>query len=120
MTDFLKFLYHCLTPAKKRWYPFPAVYYLTYRCEFRCPYCSDGAGVPYHQLTFTEPDGARALTILKSIRNYCNSVVITGGEPLQHPDLEQVLNRLPALKFKAGANGARHPIAGTNAIPPAH
>jgi hypothetical protein len=33
---------HCVG-CRGVWRPLLAVYYLTYSCDFRCPYCSDGA-----------------------------------------------------------------------------
>ncbi|MCP4154930.1 MAG: radical SAM protein [bacterium] len=100
MNDLFKYLYYKVTPGKKCWYPFLSVYYLTYRCQFRCPYCSDGSGTPYHQLKADDPEGETAVAILKKIRRYCNQVVITGGEPLDHPRFSYVMEQLPALKFK--------------------
>lgn len=100
MNDFLKYLYYRCTPGKKRWYPMLSVYYLTYRCRFRCPYCSDGSGKPYYELDFHEPPGAGAIDILKKIREYCDYVVITGGEPLEHPEFSLVMETISSLKFK--------------------
>ncbi|MCP4214264.1 MAG: radical SAM protein [bacterium] len=100
MNDYLKYLYYKLTPGRKRWYPFLSVYYLTYRCRFRCPYCSDGSGTPYHQLEATDPTGDTALETLRGIRKHCDNIVITGGEPLEHAEFSYVLEQLPKLKFK--------------------
>jgi MoaA/NifB/PqqE/SkfB family radical SAM enzyme len=100
MKDFFKYLYYKFTAGDRRWYPILAVYYLTYRCQFRCPYCSDGSGTPYYEIDFDEPTGDRALRILKRIRQYCGYVVITGGEPLDHPEFSFVMENIPPLKFK--------------------
>ncbi len=100
MNDFFKYLYYKFTPGKKRWYPTLSVYYLTYRCKFRCPYCSDGSGRPYYEIDFREPTGVEALGILKKIREYCDYVVITGGEHLEHPEFSYVMAAISSLKFK--------------------
>lgn len=100
MYDFFKYLYYKFTPGKKRWYPMLSVYYLTYHCQFRCPYCSDGSGKPYYEIDFDEPNGETALKILRKIRQYCDRVVITGGEPLEHPEFSYVMENIPQLKFK--------------------
>jgi MoaA/NifB/PqqE/SkfB family radical SAM enzyme len=44
------YLRHLTNRRPRGWHPMLAVYYLTYACEFRCPYCSDGSGTPYHAL----------------------------------------------------------------------
>ena len=82
------------------WHPLAAVYYLTYRCEFRCSYCSDGNGVPYYRLTDKDVSAEHALAILKRIRRYSDILILTGGEPLLYPHIEQVLQYLPTLAFK--------------------
>jgi MoaA/NifB/PqqE/SkfB family radical SAM enzyme len=43
-------LSHLVHPASLKWRPILGVYYLTYACEFRCPYCCDGSGTPYYRL----------------------------------------------------------------------
>lgn len=83
-----------------RWYPILSVYYLTYRCRFRCSYCSDGSGIPYHSLKDDTPDAAIALEIIERIRKHTDHIVITGGEPLDHPDLQSVLEGIALLRFR--------------------
>jgi MoaA/NifB/PqqE/SkfB family radical SAM enzyme len=77
-----------------------SVYYLTYACDFRCPYCSDGAGNPYYRLRSPTLPGPKVLDLLRIIRRQCDHLVITGGEPLQHPDFAAVMRGLGALKFR--------------------
>ncbi|HPT48625.1 MAG TPA: radical SAM protein [Accumulibacter sp.] len=103
MNSFFKYLYHRCVDGESRWYPLLAIYYLTYRCTFRCPYCSNGANQPYHRLPVKAVDAATALEILRRIRRHSEHLVITGGEPLEHADVGEVLRRLPALKFKTVA-----------------
>lgn len=95
-----KYLRHKFIHDDAEWHPLAAVYYLTYRCEFRCSYCSDGNGVPYYRLAEKEVSAEHAVAILKRIRRYSDILILTGGEPLAYPHLEQVLQQLPALAFK--------------------
>ena len=101
MNDFNKFLYHYFSGKNpKKWHPFLAVYYLTYGCNFRCPYCSDGSGKPYHQLPNKIVPSVDVLQILKNIRKNCNTLVISGGEPLNYPEFSEVISNLKPIKFK--------------------
>lgn len=94
------FLHLLLRHQGQRWDPILSVYYLTFECQFRCPYCSDGAGKPYYRLRSPVLPAERVLAILREIRRHCSYLVITGGEPVQHPEFEQVLQGLPKLKFR--------------------
>jgi len=94
------YLWHTFIHDTAQWHPISAVYYLTYSCEFRCSYCSDGNGTPYYRLKEKEVSGEHALAVLKRIRIYSDILILTGGEPLLYPYLEQVLQQLPALAFK--------------------
>lgn len=95
----MKFLHHRFFPGTERWYPLLGVYYLTYACDFRCIYCSDGYGRPYYSLKDTRLPAEGAIGILGKIRRYCRHLIITGGEPLEHPNVINVLERVPSLKF---------------------
>jgi MoaA/NifB/PqqE/SkfB family radical SAM enzyme len=93
------YLIQALHRKPSGWYPLLAVYYLTYACDFRCPYCSDGSQVPYHRLPREEVPAADVLHLLGTIRQYCDYLVITGGEPFNHPECRAVLKGLPSLGF---------------------
>jgi MoaA/NifB/PqqE/SkfB family radical SAM enzyme len=99
--QFANFLYHLLLDGEDAWRPLLAVHYLTYACAFRCPYCSDGAQNPYHTLREKPLDSANNLALLKRIRSHCDHLVLTGGEPLQHPEIGTILDGLPALDFRS-------------------
>lgn len=95
-----KYLYHKFIDGKGRWHPFLAVYYLTYRCALRCPYCSNGLNEPYYRLPADVLPADEVMEILARIRRSCEYLVITGGEPLQHPDFGQVIERIGKLGFR--------------------
>ncbi len=111
MNDVLKYLYHRYVDGPRRWYPFLSVYYLTYACDFRCPYCSDGAGRPYYALpTADTPSAETAIRIVDRIRGCVDSLVVTGGEPLQHPGFESIIRHAGRRRFRSLAvttNGHR-------------
>jgi len=101
-SDILKFNYHYFfdKPNGMRWYPIIAFYYLTYACGFRCYYCSDGKGRPYHTLQSEELDNGMLVKILSKIRKYCNYICLTGGEPFESKNLKTALTTIKLLNFK--------------------
>jgi MoaA/NifB/PqqE/SkfB family radical SAM enzyme len=94
------YLAHLLRLDSSSWRPILSVYYLTYACDFRCPYCSDGTGTPYYQLRSRVLPVDQVLNLFRIIRRHCEYLVITGGEPLQHPEYAKILQGLPALRFR--------------------
>ncbi len=90
---------HAISRDPVRWRPLLAVYYLTYACDFRCPYCSDGAGRPYHTLREPFLDARDALALLAHVRRYSDYLILTGGEPLKHPEVAAVLEGVERLNF---------------------
>jgi MoaA/NifB/PqqE/SkfB family radical SAM enzyme len=100
--EMVKYLRHSFTHPKKHagWYPFLAVFYLTYRCEFRCMYCSDGNANPYYSLSPKHMPPEAVIKTLTAIRKHCNYLVITGGEPLEYPHWERLWPEIARLKFK--------------------
>lgn len=100
MNPVLKYLHHKFINTPNRWHPFLAVYYLTYQCDFRCPYCSNGFGKPYYQLSQEILPQDEIMGILARIRNRCDYLVITGGEPLKHPEFAEVVGRTKNLRFR--------------------
>lgn len=94
------FLYHWLVDRPDRWYPLIGFHYLTYACDFSCPYCSDGAGRPYWSLRSPTLTGDRVQSLWGCIRRQTDCLVITGGEPLQHPEFPAAIQGLPRWRFK--------------------
>jgi MoaA/NifB/PqqE/SkfB family radical SAM enzyme len=95
----LNFLRHLRGDDPHRWYPVLSVVYLTYACRFRCPYCSDGAQNPYYALRASTLGADAMLELLRAVRRHCSCVVLTGGEPLQHPDIDDILEAVPSLRY---------------------
>ncbi|MCB1189762.1 MAG: radical SAM protein [Leptospiraceae bacterium] len=100
MKSLLRFIYHQTLNNQEKWYPILAVYYLTYHCNFRCPYCSDGNGNPYYTIGQSHPKLKDAIQIVKNIKKYCDYLVITGGEPLLYPEVDEFLHQTFSLGFK--------------------
>lgn len=100
MNDFFKYLDHLVIKPRHKWYPFIGVYYLTYACDFRCPYCSDGSGKPYYKLPQQHPSAQTVKHIVQRMRKSLDHLVITGGEPLQHPEFGEVMCSVSQCRFK--------------------
>ncbi|HMA96130.1 MAG TPA: radical SAM protein [Polyangiaceae bacterium] len=81
------------------WRPLLAVYYVTYACRFKCPYCSDGSGTPYPRLRDSTLSAEQVTALLTTVRAACDYLVLTGGEPLQHPELARILLGTKSLAF---------------------
>ncbi len=94
------FLHHLCVNSPHRWYPLLSVYYLTYACELRCCHCGDGRGEPYYRLNSKTLPARTVLELLGIIRHKSDFLVLTGGEPSQHPEFAHVLDGLRKLKFR--------------------
>jgi MoaA/NifB/PqqE/SkfB family radical SAM enzyme len=93
------YLTHALSTSPRAWRPLLGIYHLTYACDFRCPYCGDGNGRRYYDMRSRELGAAEVVVLLSNLRRCTEYVVITGGEPLQHASVDEVLRGVPALKF---------------------
>ncbi len=100
MNDVAKYLYHKLSSKQSKWYPFIAVYYLTYACDFNCSYCSDGKGEPYYKLHSPVVPAESVLSTVKAIRRNTSVMTLTGGEPLLHPDFGKIITEIEKMQFK--------------------
>ncbi len=78
----------------------------TYGCNLRCPYCHNAnlvvGGTPEDFL-----DRGEVLAFLRKRARVLDGVAITGGEPLIHPDLPDLLAALRelSLQIKVDTNG---------------
>ena len=70
--------------------PHIAVYYVTMQCNLNCTYCEDFGSRRNHLVT-PAPPLEEAKHILKIIRTGVDRLWLTGGEPLMHPQLLDLL-----------------------------
>ncbi|HSO12704.1 MAG TPA: radical SAM protein [Anaerolineales bacterium] len=70
--------------------PHIAVYYVTMQCNLNCTYCED-FGSRRNQLVTPAPPLEDAKRILKVIRTGVDRLWLTGGEPLMHPQILDLL-----------------------------
>src|SRR5512138_2973806 len=77
-----------------------AVYYVTMQCNLNCTYCEDFGSRRNHQVTPAPPleDAKRILAV---IRTGMDRLWLTGGEPLMHPQISELLDYARhTLKFR--------------------
>ncbi|MGO5115701.1 anaerobic ribonucleoside-triphosphate reductase activating protein [Candidatus Avoscillospira sp. LCP25S3_F1] len=77
----------------------------TVGCNFRCPWCHNGALVRRTAETF---DAAELLAFLRKRQGVLDGVCISGGEPLLHKDLADTLRAIKDLGYavKLDTNGS--------------
>jgi pyruvate formate lyase activating enzyme len=68
-------------------------------CNFRCPYCYNAILV-FDQETGTNLSENEVLAFLKERQGLLDGVCVTGGEPLQNPQIIDFLKKVKALGFK--------------------
>ena len=73
-------------------HPLIATYYVTTQCNFNCAYC-EYFGARRNPQAEEQLDLDRAVQVLKIIRTGVDSLILTGGEPLLHPDIDQLIAR---------------------------
>lgn len=79
----------------------------TQGCNFRCPYCHNGALLTAHSETAIAVSDV--LASLHSRRKFLDGVVISGGEPTLHADLADFLVAVRSMGYavKLDTNGSR-------------
>lgn len=101
MNDAFKYIYNKFIPHGSSWYPFITNYYLTYQCNFKCSYCSDGFGNPYYTHANEIPlEIEKAKLLMQKISKLTNYAMITGGEPLLYNGFDKFISFVGKLKFK--------------------
>jgi MoaA/NifB/PqqE/SkfB family radical SAM enzyme len=81
-------------------HPLIATYYVTTQCNFNCAYC-EYFGARRNPQAEEQLDLDRAMRVLKIIRTGVDSLIVTGGEPLLHPDIDQLITRAKReVKFR--------------------
>ena len=78
----------------------------TLGCNFRCPFCHNSSLVLSPALPELSQDDFFAF--LRKRQGLLDGVAITGGEPLLHPDMPELLEKIRALGYavKLDTNGA--------------
>jgi MoaA/NifB/PqqE/SkfB family radical SAM enzyme len=66
--------------------PLAAAYYVTTRCNLDCAYCED-FGTEHNVGAGSFPSLKAACRVLDAIRKGVDSLILTGGEPLLHPEI---------------------------------
>jgi MoaA/NifB/PqqE/SkfB family radical SAM enzyme len=72
--------------------PLVVTYYLTTWCNLNCAYCED-FGARRNAANLPPLDLDDALRILRVIRSATDQVILTGGEPLLHPRIDELVAR---------------------------
>ena len=80
-----------LTRGNRDLAPQIAVYYVTMQCNLNCAYCEDFGSRRNGQVT-QNPPLENAKKILRVIRSGFSRLWITGGEPLAHPQILELLS----------------------------
>ncbi len=80
----------------------------TQGCNFRCPFCHNGALIPINAEESTLIPNNHVLSFLKEYKHKLDGVVITGGEPTIQYDIIDFLRELKAigLEVKLDTNGS--------------
>ena len=72
-------------------YPISVCYIVTYRCELSCSYCVENVRHRCPDGVARELGTADAIRTLRGIREVCDAIDISGGEPTQRADLPRLL-----------------------------
>lgn len=77
-------------------------------CNFRCPFCHNAMLVLPEQIEDASLNEDEILGFLKKRQGVLDGVAITGGEPLLHRELPELLGKIKALgyKIKLDTNGS--------------
>ncbi len=72
--------------------PLVAVYYVTTQCNLNCAYCAD-FGQRRNAQALPPLPLDDALRVLRVVRSGVDHLILTGGEPLLHPDIVPLVTR---------------------------
>ncbi len=79
-------------------------YYVTHRCELNCRYCCDGDGKRFKEDPVPELSVDEAARLFSVVRRACDTLDITGGEPMVREDLEEILACARQMGFRTVLN----------------
>jgi MoaA/NifB/PqqE/SkfB family radical SAM enzyme len=89
-----------LSHSDRHLQPRVAIYYLTEQCNLNCAYCED-FGARRNSSNQLPLSFERVIKILRVIRSGVDTLMLTGGEPFTHPDIDRiVLEAKKELNFK--------------------
>ena len=81
-------------------HPRVAIYYVTGQCNLNCTYCED-FGVRRNEQNQRPLPLEQVLQILRIIRSGTDVLMLTGGEPFTHPQIDEItLRAKKELKFR--------------------
>ncbi len=79
-------------------------YYITHRCSLHCRYCSDGNGERFKNDPIQELGTEDAKRLVEILARSADTLDITGGEPMEREDLEEVLAHARKCKMRTVLN----------------
>ncbi len=81
-------------------HPRVAIYYVTGQCNLNCAYCED-FGARRNEQNQSPLPLKDAMQILRIVRSGVEALMLTGGEPLMHPEIDEMILRAKReLKFR--------------------
>jgi MoaA/NifB/PqqE/SkfB family radical SAM enzyme len=81
-------------------HPRVAIYYVTGQCNLNCTYCED-FGARRNEQNQSPLPLEQVLQILRVVRSGVDALMLTGGEPFTHPEIDQIVIRAKKeLKFR--------------------
>jgi MoaA/NifB/PqqE/SkfB family radical SAM enzyme len=79
-------------------------YYVTHRCGLNCRYCCDGDGKRFEEDPIPELSADETIRLFSILRRACDTLDITGGEPMMREDLEEILASARRMGFRTVLN----------------
>jgi MoaA/NifB/PqqE/SkfB family radical SAM enzyme len=89
-----------LARGDRHLHPRAVVFYVTGQCNLNCAYCED-FGARRNDGNFAPLPLEQVMKILRVIRSGVDALMLTGGETLTHPDIDEIVVRAKReLKFR--------------------
>jgi len=95
-----RFLANLARPEKEK-RPLVAAFYLTFNCNARCDFCSQGENVYGDNKGKYNSEGEleKRIAVLRELRKDVPNVYFLGGEPTVYPDFDRMLEESVDLRF---------------------
>ena len=81
-----------LARSDRHLHPSVAIYYVTGQCNLNCSYCED-FGFRRNAENQRPLPLEQVMKILRVVRSGVDALMLTGGEPFTHPDIDQIILR---------------------------